>query len=67
MKIAVGVILVLIGLGLVLNVRGFAVWGSGDPNRARDASGKVKQGQPVWVTRGLGALAVVMGIYTILV
>lgn len=65
MKIAVGLVLVAIGLALVLNVRGFAVWGSGDSNNMRDSSGRVKQRQPVWITRVVGALAVIMGVYTI--
>jgi hypothetical protein len=65
--LAVGIIVATFGLATMLNYRGLAVWGSQDPNRRRDASGKVIQGQPVWVTRIVGAIAFAMGIYTIVI
>jgi hypothetical protein len=67
MLIVFGIVVAAFGLGVMLDFRGLAVWGSGDRNRKRDASGEVIQRQPVWVTRIIGAIALAMGIYMIVV
>ncbi|WP_022927336.1 hypothetical protein [Patulibacter americanus] len=65
MSTVIGVVIVLVGLALVFNVGGLAVWGSKSENNARDASGHVKQVQPVWISRVIGVVAIIAGIVAI--